>query len=121
MKAKWFWIIGGIALIIIWVFYGNGFLSFLQMREEGFFLLKEGTQEQVDANTIGSANFWKSKNQNNEKRLSASLALPDVEGFKRVFKGDVIEIENRRYLVKKIYFYGIYPGEGRLELMRLAE
>lgn len=121
MKTKIFLILCGILLVIVSSFYFNGFLSAIHVRDDGFFLLKEGTQDMVDGSTVGSANYWKATDQSGKERLSASLSLPEAENFTRVFEGETLQIGGRQYLVKKIYLHGIYPRKGRVELVRIDE
>ncbi len=121
MKTKIFWITCGVLLLIVCSFYFNGFLSLLHERQGGFFLLEEGTQDTVDGSTVGSANYWKTTDPYGMERLSAALSLPEIEGFKMVFAGDIVAIGSDKYAIKKIYMHGIYPREGRLELVRIEE
>lgn len=121
MKTKIFLILCGILLVIVSSFYFNGLLSSLHVRDDGFFLLKEGTMDRVDGNDIGLANFWESADPYGKERLSASLSLPEAENFTRVFGGETLQIGGRQYLVKKIYLHGIYPRKGRVELVRIDE
>lgn len=121
MKIRTFWITCGVLLLIVFSFYFNGLLSSLHVRDDGFFLLKEGTQDMVDGSTVGSANYWKATDQSGKERLSASLSLPEAKDFTRVFGGETLQIGGRQYLVKKIYLHGIYPRKGRVELVRIDE
>lgn len=121
MKTKLFLILCGVLLLIVCSFYFNGLLSLIHVREDGFFLLKEGTMDRVDGNDIGLANFWESADPYRKERLSASLSLPEAENFTRVFEGETLQIGDSRYLVRRIYMHGIYPRKGRVELVRVEE